>query len=257
MQRTPWRSLFLVAAGLALAAVTVTAAETPRILFLTQSAGFKHSVVSRKDPETLAHAEKILTEICKGKFEVDCTQDAASLTPDSFKKYKVVVFYTTGDLPMNPETRKAFFDFVRNGGGFVGFHCATDTWYNVPEYGEMIGGYFDGHPWHEKIGVKVEDQKHPATAHLGDHFEITDEIYQFKNWDRTKVHVLLSLDLPDDKLAKGKRADKDNGLAWTNAFGKGRVFYCALGHREEVWSDERFQKLAVEAIRWAAKSSGK
>lgn len=88
----------------------------------------------------------------------------------------------------------------------------------------MIGAYFDGHPWHEKIKVKVEDKNHPATKHLGDSFEITDEIYQFKGpYDRKNLNILLSMDTTAVKK-EGKRADKDYALAWTKEYGKGRVF---------------------------------
>ena len=111
----------------------------------------------------------------------------------------------------------------------------------------MIGGYFDGHPWHTDVTVRVEDRTFPATAHLGESFRIKDEIYQFKNWSREKTHVLLSLDPGSvDLNAKNvHRTDKDFALAWAHPYGKGRVFYSALGHRDEVWQDERFQKMLV------------
>src|SRR5262249_41715904 len=91
-----------------------------------------------------------------------------------------------------------------------------------------------------------------ATRHLGDSFKITDEIYQFRNFSRDKVHVLLSLDASSVDLTKPgvHRTDKDFALAWTSEYGRGRVFYTALGHRDEVWRDERFQKLLVGALQW-------
>src|SRR5262249_9168347 len=147
-----------------------------------------------------------------------------------------------------------------------------------------IGGYFDGHPWHQKINVIVEDTTHPATRHLGGSFQITDEIYQFRTpYSRSKLHILMRMDTeavdrtvgslngkaaaagdtlevtvrdgkPSAKLngqsvevknllaegPRGKRRDRDNALAWTHEYGKGRVFYTALGHRDELWRDERF-----------------
>ncbi len=143
--------------------------------------------------------------------------------------------------------------FIKSGKGFIGIHSATDTFYKWAEYGEMIGGYFDQHPWHQEVAVKVEDQKHPATKHLGASFRITDEIYQHKNFSRQNVHVLLSLDASSVDLTKPNvhRTDKDFALAWMRNFGKGRVFYTALGHRPEVWNDERFQKLLIGAVKWA------
>ena len=93
------------------------------------------------------------------------TQDLGEITREKLKGYKGVVFYTTGELEIDKE---ALIDFVKAGGGFAGIHSATDTLYKYAPYGELVGGYFDGHPWHEKVTVKVEDTKHPATAHLGD-----------------------------------------------------------------------------------------
>jgi len=237
--------------GLALAGVAGTAqgAELPKVLFLTHSGGWKHSVVLRSPDGSLSWAEKQLQRAAKGRFEVVATQDLGAITRENLKGYKGVVFYTTGELAIDKE---ALIDFVKEGGGFAGIHSATDTLYKYPPYGELVGGYFDGHPWHERVTVRVDDPKHPATAHLGPSFELTDEIYQFRDWDRAKVQVLLSLDPAKVDLTKKgvKRTDKDFGLAWTDSFGKGRTFYTALGHREEVWADPRFLTHLVNGVAW-------
>src|SRR5262249_54007034 len=157
--------------------------------------------------------------------------------------FDLVFFYTTGELPFTPEQRDALFRFVRGGGAFAGSHCAADTWYQVPEYGEMLGAWFDGHPRNEKVKVKVEDRAHPATRHLGGSFEIEDEIYQFKApYDRSKLHVLASLDASalDLKREGVHRTDGDFAVSWCKEFGKGRVFYTSLGHDGSTWKDERF-----------------
>jgi type 1 glutamine amidotransferase len=228
--------------------------EGPAVLFLTHSAGFRHSVVTRKAGQW-AHAERHLHAACGG-FRVDATQDCGAITAENLAKYAAVVFYTTGELPITEANRKALLDYVKNGGGFVGIHPATDTFYKWADYGEMIGGYFDGHPWHQKVRVRVEAKDHPSTAHLGDAFEIVDEIYQFRSWDRSKLKVLLSLDVESVKLsAPGvNRADKDFGIAWCRDYGKGRVFYTALGHREDVWTDSRFLQHLAGGVEWAARA---
>jgi type 1 glutamine amidotransferase len=176
----------------------------------------------------------------------------------SLDDFDAVVFYTGGTLEMDASQQADFLSFVHDDGkGFIGIHSATITFTKWPAYGEMIGGYFDGHPWHEKVRVKVEDPKHPATAHLGPSFEIADEIYQFKDWDRKKLHVLLSL-VPEsvDLTKQGvKRADHDFANAWTREHGKGRVFYTALGHREEVWADPRFLTHLVNGIAWTLREA--
>jgi type 1 glutamine amidotransferase len=187
---------------------------------------------------------------------VTVTDDVSQINAENLKKYDAVMFYTTGELPMSDEQKKAFLDFIRRGKGFIGVHSATDTFYKWPEYGELIGGYFDQHPWNREVRIKVEDRDHPATRHLGENFTIADEIYQFKDWSRDKVHVLLSLDASSvDLTAKNvHRTDKDFAVAWTDTFGKGRMFYTSLGHRPEVWQDKRFQDHLVGGILWAMKA---
>ena len=232
----------------------------PNVLYLTHSAGFKH--------EVLPLSQKILKEIGERThaFEVTATDDCSLLSREGLKKYDAVVFYTTGELPISDEQKAAFLDFIKSGKGFVGIHSATDTFYKWPEYGELIGGYFDQHPWHQEVTINIEDQRHPATQDINIHqqrhgtvvrseknFKITDEIYQFKDFSRSRVHVLLSLDVNSVDLNKPAvhRTDKDFAIAWWRKYGKGRVFYTALGHRPEVWQDERFQQHLIGAVRWA------
>jgi uncharacterized protein len=223
-----------------------------RLLLITESRGFVHSVVNRGKKD-MCLVEKTFVELAaKNKFfEVDYTQDSRSVINDeNLKKYDAVFFYTTGELPLSDAQKSDLLAFVKSGKGFGGSHCATDTFYKWKEYGELIGAYFDGHPWHEKIRVIVEDKKHGATKHLGDSFEITDEIYQFRTpYARDKVHVLMKLDM-DSVKNQGKRKDGDNALSWTHEYGKGRVFYTALGHREEVWNDPRFQQHVIGGLRY-------
>jgi type 1 glutamine amidotransferase len=248
------RSIVL-ASVLAVAGVPMASAKPlPKVLFVTHSAGFRHQVVTRSPDGSLSFAERQLQAAAKDRFDVVATQDLGELGREKLKGYQGVVFYTTGELPIDVE---ALTDFVKAGGGFAGIHSATDTLYKSAPYGEMIGGYFDGHPWHEKVRIKVEDARHPATAHLGPSFEIADEIYQFKDWDRNKLHVLLSLDAGSVDLTKQgvKRADHDFANAWTRDYGKGRVFYTALGHREEVWADPRFLTHLVNGIAWTLRAA--
>ncbi len=224
--------------------------ELPRVLFFTQSAGFVHDVVKRPTPVELAPAERILTRVAAGQFELTCSQDCADLAPAALARFAAVVFMTTGELPLAPAERAGLVEWVARGGGFVGVHCATDTLYEFAPYLEMLGGTFDGHPWHEEITARVEDARHPITAGLGSSFAITDEIYQFRGFRRHPTRVLLSLDSTSCDLTLGKRADGDYALAWTRDWGEGRVFYSALGHREEVWDDERFQRFLLAGIEW-------
>lgn len=238
------------------AAATETAPAPVRVLMVTHSAGYAHEVVHRPAPGALSTAERIVDELGQrsGRFQVthvSSRDEVARLTPEAVRAHRAIVFFTTGELPMTPPARQAIFQAVREGGGFVGVHSATDTWYTVPEYRALVGATFDGHPWHQRVRILVEDRAHPATRHLGESLELTDEIYQFRAWSRPEVHVLLRLDPRAVDVGRGKRADGDYALAWTRAYGRGRVFYTALGHEPGVWADGRFQAHLLGAIQWA------
>lgn len=228
------------------------ALDIPRVLFLTHSAGFVHDVVRRPAPDVLAPAEALFSSFSSGQFALDCTQDCAAISRDGLARYDALVFMTTGELPISPEGRTALVEWIAGGKAFVGIHCATDTLYEDPGYQALIGGTFDGHPWADvEVRVRVEDAQHPAVKHLAPSFGIVDEIYQFRNFRRHPVHVLLSLEPGGFDASLGKRSDGDYAIAWARAWGEGRVFYTALGHRLEVWKDERFQRLLLEGLAWA------
>jgi type 1 glutamine amidotransferase len=230
-------------------------ARKKRVLALGASVGFHHDSVSTG----LATIWKLGRDT--GLWDTYIKTDTYLLTKKklggnakNLDSFDAVFFYTTGELAMDAEQKAALVAFVRDDGkGFVGTHSATDTFSQWPEYGELIGGYFDLHPWHQNVGVKVEDRNHPATKHFPGRFEVTDEIYQFKNWSRDKVRVLMSLDVSTVDLTKKevRRTDKDFAVTWVKDFGKGRVFYSSLGHREEVWDRPDMQKMWTEAIKWA------
>lgn len=226
--------------------------EPPRVLFLTHSAGFTHGVVKRAEQARLAFAENALIDAAKGRMIIDPTQDCADINAENLARYDAVLFYTTGELPIPGDGKEELIEWIRKGGAFAGSHCATDTFYKFPEYMDLIGGAFAGHPWHKEVGIRVEDPSHPAVAHLGSNFKITDEIYQFRDFRRHPLRVLMTLD-PDsiDDFAKGRRDDGDYALAWCKEYGEGHLFYTALGHRETVWMDERFTNHLMSGIEWA------
>ena len=167
-------------------------APLPKVLFLTHSAGFVHDVVKRPSPGELALAERGLSDAAKGRYDVRCTQDCAEISAETLAGVQAVCFYTTGELPISDAGKSALMSWMQNGGAFVGLHCATDTFYQYQPYVDMIGGLFDGHPWHQAVRVRVDEPKHPATAKLPSTLELTDEIYQFKAWQRHPLAVLMS-----------------------------------------------------------------
>jgi type 1 glutamine amidotransferase len=206
-------------------------------------------VVARVEP---CLVESTFMDLAKktGLFDVVCSQDSRSeLTAENLKNFDAVFFYTTGELPLSDTQKADFLAFIRGGKGFMGSHCATDTFYKWKEYGELIGAYFAGHPpGYQKIRVLVEDTKDPATRHLGKEFAIEDEIYKFRDYSPKKVHVLMRIDMKS--VPKNLwRPDNDNPIAWRNQYGKGRVFYTALGHADHVWRDPRFQQHILGGLR--------
>jgi type 1 glutamine amidotransferase len=273
---------FLFLLALAAVAALGTAAAAPaaepatkakRLLLVTDSGGFIH--------DSVGLAEDILKELGPGNgFEVTCwrftrepdpkvlakyseefrkrtgktvePENCGRVNKDTLKNFDIVLFFTTGN-PLNKQELADLEEWVKAGGAFTGTHCATDTLYRTT-YGDLVGGYFDGHPWHQKIKVKVEDPNHAAAAGFTTGAEITDEIYQFKDnpYSRAKLHIILSVDNSSIDVSKGKRKDKDYAISWCQNYGKGRSFYTSLGHRKEVWKDERFQKHLLGGLKWAA-----
>ena len=222
-----------------------------KLLYVTHSEGYKH--------EVLPYSHEVVQKLGgdSGAFVATCTDDVASVDWDRLNAdYDAVAFCTTGDLPMSDDARNRLIEFVRGAGkAFVGIHNATDTFYQFAPYGEMVGGYFNGHPWHQEVGILVEDPDHPSTRHLPDSFRIHDEIYTHRNWSRERTHVLLTLDLTT--VDPGKGADKiaatggEVPMAWCHGFGEGRVFYTALGHGMPTWTDARFHQHLLGGIQWS------
>ncbi|MEX0867252.1 MAG: ThuA domain-containing protein, partial [Pirellulales bacterium] len=226
--------------------------RAPRILFVTQSAGFKHGAVNRKDGQ-MAPAERAMNElgVSSQVFRVDTTQDVAKeFTKEALQNYDIVMFYTTGNLPISEETREYFLnDWLKQPGhGFIGVHSAADTYHNYEPYWDMIGGTFNGHPWGagETVTISVHDTSHPAAKPWGEEFMITDEIYRFKNWQPEKVRVLASLNM----AKTAKKEPYHVPILWVKEYGKGKVMHMSLGHREDVWTNETFQASLLGGVKW-------
>ncbi|MDP6746441.1 MAG: ThuA domain-containing protein [Candidatus Poribacteria bacterium] len=213
------------------------------ILMLRHSAGFEHTY--------LPDAEVVLKQIGqKNGWQVRTTHHCQRISAETLADTDLLIFATTGNLPFEKEQKQALLEFVKGGKPFFGIHNATDTFYDWPEYGELIGGYFSGHPWTQEVGVIVEDSDHPATRMLGQYFKVFDEIYTFKAWDRSKTHVLMRLDNETIDLSKGNREDHDYALAWCHHYGEGRVMYTALGHPDSLWHEDWFQQHIDGCIKW-------
>ncbi|MEP7364138.1 MAG: ThuA domain-containing protein [Acidobacteriota bacterium] len=243
---------------LAVLSVTATPAQQPkkRILAIGQVKGYQHDATTYG----LATIWKMGQET--GLWETYIRTDTQLLTKKKLADnarnldyFDAVVFYTTGELEMDDSQKKDLLSFVRDEGkGFIGVHSAADTFYQWPEYGEMVGGYFDHHPWGTfQAPIVVEDPAHPFVKHFPAEFTVYDEIYQFKNYSRDRVRVLMRLDAKKLDLQNKNvhRTDGDFAVAWLRNYGKGRVFYSTLGHTESSWDRPDVQKMWLEAIRWA------
>jgi uncharacterized protein len=198
-----------------------------------------------------------------GLWDAVLRTDVGSVTKKKLDKnaknldyFDAIVFVsTTGELDLDDSQKADMMSFIKDDGkGFVGVHAALDTNYKWPEYGEMIGGWFDQHPWFTfNAPIINEDPAFPAVRHFPKAFVKYDEIYQPKEWSRERVNVLLSLDpskLNFTNNPRVHRTDHDFAVAWDKMYGKGRVFYSTLGHTEEAWSDPDIRKMYLEAIKW-------
>jgi len=228
------------------------------VLVIGQTKGFEHDSVSA----AMATVYNLGKE--SGLWDTMLRTDTELLTKKEFKGnnaknlnyFDLIVFAsTTSELDMDDSQKADMLSFIHDDGkGFVGIHAALDTNYKWPEYGEMIGGWFDQHPWMTfNAPIINEDPDFPATRHFPKAFVKYDEIYQPKSWSRDKVNVLLSLDpskLNYENNPRIHRMDHDFPVAWSKMYGKGRVFYSTLGHTEESWDDPDIRKMYFEAIRW-------
>ena len=211
-----------------------------RVLMLTTTAGFRH--------DSIATARQVMASLSAANgFTLTATEDLSTVSAASLMAYDVIFFaLTSGELDLSSAQKAAIVDFVAGGHGFLGVHSATDTLYEWPDYGRLVGAYFKEHPWTQQATVVVEDQSHPAATGLGERFSILEEFYTFRENPRGQVHVLLRL----DAMSVGSTGDYP--LAWVQSYGAGRAYYNALGHFSETWTDQRFQRQLIGAIRWAA-----
>ncbi|MHC4251746.1 MAG: ThuA domain-containing protein, partial [Planctomycetota bacterium] len=243
-----------------------------RLLVFSHSPGYKHSSI----PCTAA-AIRILGEKA-GAYEAVLNDDISMFEPRNLRTFDAVVMNNTCGirqldreifLPANLKKlpaaeqrklrardaalKKSFSEFVRGGGGFVGFHGATGAFSKWPEYGEMIGGYFKNHPWNQKITVKLDDPAHPLLAAFGGKpFSIKEETYVVNPpYSREKLRVLLTLDLKSVDPKKGSREDGDYALAWIKRHGQGRCFYVAFSHYDENFHNPKLLRFYLDAIQWA------
>jgi type 1 glutamine amidotransferase len=249
----------------------VAAADKPRrkLLVFTRSQGFEHSCVKRGKNNEPSHVERIMVELGKQHgFDVTCTKDGRVFIPEELAKYDAFLFETTGNLdkeggdknpPMPPDGKANLLKAVASGKGFVGCHCASDTfhskgpkWENQPQeqidpYLQMLGGEFIQHGAQQKATLRLTDPSFPGAKGLQD-FNVLEEWYSLKNF-APDLHVIQ---VEQTQGAKGFEYDRpDFPCTWARRHEKGRVFFTSMGHREDVWSNPKFQELLLGGLAFA------
>jgi hypothetical protein len=228
------------------------------VLVIGETKGFEHDSVSGAMAAiyNMGKESGLWDTMLRTDTELLTKKNLSMRNAKNLNYFDAIVFAsTTGELDMDDSQKADMMSAIKEDGkGFVGIHAALDTNYKWPEYGEMIGGWFDQHPWMTfEAPIINEDPSFPAVRHFPREFVKYDEIYQPKDWSRDKVNVLLSLDATKLDYANNPRVhrqDHDFAVAWSKMYGKGRVFYSTLGHTEESWDDPDVRKMYFEAIKW-------
>jgi type 1 glutamine amidotransferase len=261
--------------GLLLLAAALTASAAPRkILFFTKSSGFEHSVISWKNGQP-SFAEKVLLDLGrKNGWEFTFSKDGSKFSPEYLAQFDAVFFYTTGDLcsegtdkqpPMSAAGKQALFDYVRSGKGFIGTHAAEDTFHTANEakkgpdrylnhgeqadpYVRFIGGEFIIHGAQQVATNLVTDPSFPGFEKVGASYAYNEEWYSLKDF-APDIHVLSVIDAPHMKGPMYQRPPYPT--TWARKEGNGRVWYTAMGHREDIWTNPVFQDILVGGIKWA------
>lgn len=260
---------------------TLIASAAPlRVLYFTKSSGFEHSVVKRTDGKP-SHSEKILSDLAAA-HDIDFTfsKDGSLFSKDYFSSFDVIMFYTSGDLlsvgtdghpAVTPDGKQALLDAIANGKGFVSVHSGSDTFHTLESGGgnrgdrstryknygkdadpfiQMLGGEFINHGKQQVARARVIDPSFPGFRELGTHLECLEEWYSLKEF-APDLHVLLVTETEGMTGVDYQRPPYP--LAWARLHGKGRVWYHAHGHREDTWTEAKFQGVLLAAIKWAGR----
>lgn len=249
-------------------------AATKKILFFTKSSGFEHSVISWKAGQP-SHAEKVLLDLgTANDWEFAFSKDGSKFAKDYLAQFDAVFFYTSGNLceagtdkqpPMSPEGKQALFDYVRGGKGFIGAHACSDSFHTDNEakkgpdryvnhglkadpYVQFLGGEFIKHGAQQVATNTITDPNFPGFENLGASFAFHEEWYSMKDFT-PDIHVLTVINSPAMKGEEYERPPYP--ITWARQEGQGRVWYTAIGHREDVWTNPIFKQMLVGGIKWA------
>lgn len=261
------------------------ASATDRVLLLTKSSYVEHPVISRRGGRP-SHVETVLSGLAASAgFDLISSKDAGWITGDRLSSLDAVIFYTTGDLTQSGSGEGRYggegqryggdgegampkngirdlTEWVRGGGALLGFHSASATFTSpagAPQtatdkptpYIELLGGGFAGHGEQFEGTLRVVDSAHPTMAAIPEAWTVMTEWYTFRNLDVENIHVLALLETESEAKNQKHYDIAPYPVIWCSQVGKGRVFYNAMGHREDVWDREVFQEAFVDALNWA------
>lgn len=220
---------------------SVFAKAPQRLLVFSKTEKFRHTY-------GIAAGKLAIIQMGKeNKFEVDTTEDASVFTPANLKKYAAVVFLSTTGNVLDDIQQAAFEQYIKSGGGFMGIHSATDTEYDWPWYGELVGAYFGSHPAQQEAVFNIVDQNNIATRHLPKEWKRKDELYNFK-WIAEGLHILIKID--ENSYTGGKNGD-NHPMSWYHSYQGGRAFYTELGHDNTSFADPLYLKHILGGIEYA------
>jgi len=209
------------------------------VLVFSKTSGFRHASIE----QGLATLREMGDA---NDFVVANTEESTAINLENLAKFKLVIFLnTTGDI-LNQEQQVAFENYIKAGGSFMGIHSATDTEYDWPWYGQLVGAYFNGHPNVQEANIEVVDATHSSAEHLNSTWLRTDEWYNFRNID-PDLNVLLNL---DESSYVGGTNGVNHPIAWYREFDGGRSFYTGGGHTNESFNEPYFKMHLLGGIEY-------
>ncbi|MBO0320855.1 ThuA domain-containing protein [Muricauda sp. CAU 1633] len=215
------------------------------VMVFTKTEGYRHQSIE-KGVQTLRELGR------KNGFIALQTESSEDFTTQNLANYKLVIFLSTTLDVLDGNQQKAFEGYIKNGGSFLGIHGASDTEFDWPWYGKLVGGYFVDHPNNPNVRsakINVVDKSHPSTSHLPDVWSRNDEWYNFKNLN-PNVTVLMNL---DETSYEGGTNGANHPIAWYHEFDGGRSFYTGGGHTNESFDEPDFRQHLLGAIEWCLK----
>jgi type 1 glutamine amidotransferase len=262
------RRAVLLCLTLVLGAARADAARVRQVLFFTKSSGYEHDAIKEAGGQP-GIAARVLAELGpRHGVAFTMSKDGSKFTPAYLAQFDAFLFFTSGDLlspgtdgnpPMTIAGKAALLAAVAGGKGFIGVHSASDTFHagdqgGADPYLQMLGGEFVGHGAQQNGRMRVADGRFPGFEAAGGHFDLVEEWYAMRSF-APDLHVLLVQETahmgdPDPGRNNGSYRRPPYPSTWARRHGRGRVFYTAMGHRQDVWTSPLFQQILFGGVDW-------